>query len=391
MSDDSPMTPPWMTTQHQQYQPRKVSEEDMYQNHHHAQTTTTTTNTTGTTNSRTDADNRDESSSSSSDDDCGQPISLSLSSVSTTSSSNAPTTNLKRRKPSACLTDLVQQEMKKSKTSSSGCAAVSPTVATSGHQGLYSSSRCCETTGNASPSGWWGHFTTTTDDDSYAHEFEEDEGSGEGVTGSVIHKVAHDEECWDFNAMTYATSFIPIQERPHHIHHRRQHYSTPNSTSGTTLNHNHNVRPSGAMMNTLSPHGGGNSSNCSHNTHTSWRMALTANSLNPISRNTDYDHHNHPYMYHMNTNPTSMKRYNIVPLSTSSSHPRSSNDRFRRHQSSTNDAEQLQSSFSFDEFILACPNDYDDDRRSTGNCEVHHYDTDGNIDMTTQQMSVLGL
>lgn len=385
-SCDSPLTPPWNTIPHHHHhqQQRKVSEEDMYQNHR--------TQTSSCVH-RNDIDTHDVSSSFSSSSDYDFETPKSLSSVSTASSSTSFTTNLKRRKPSVCLTDLVQSEQEENKKKSAR-ATVSPTMTSLNHcnlqtndqspppsQGVTSSH--CET-GGTSLSGWWGQFTTMTNEDSiFAHDLE-DEGDEE----EEERHFSQSDDNWDYNTMANATSFIPIQQRPNptpNHHHHRQYY---NSTySSPCANH---MQSYGGATTNISPsfsHSSTGSGNSRHNTKTSWRMALTATSLTPKSRNSDYDHHNHPYIYNKNT--STMKRQHIISLSTFSSQPHSSIDRFRHNKNHSTDSEQqrMQSSISssslFDEFILTCPSDrvYDD----------KHGNTDGSIDVATQRMSVLGL
>jgi hypothetical protein len=401
----SPLTPPWNTTPHhhqqqQHQQQRKVSEEDMYQNHRdRTQTSSSTSRSSVDTHDVSSSFSMSSSSSSSSDYDFETP--KSLSSVSTALSSTSFTTNLKRRKPSVCLTDLLQPEPEEKNKNTSARAIVSPTMTSLNHfchrptndappqpppqHPNVTSSRY--ETGGSSASAWWGQFTTMTNEDSFfVNDLEEhDEEEARHFSQS--------DDSWDYNTVANTTSFIPIQQRPnptsnHHYHHR-QHYNSTYSSPCT----NHMQSYGGATTN-ISPslsHCSTGSGNSSHNTKTSWRMALTATSLTPKSRNSDYDHHNHPYIYKKNTYPT-MKRQHIISLSTISSHPHSSIDRFRHNKNHSTDSEQqpMQSTISssssslFDEFILTCPTSdrcYDD----------QHCNTDGSIDVATQRMSVLGL
>ena len=323
----SPMTPPWDT-----YQQRTVSEEDMCQKH------------ATTIGSRKEDESRDGcSSSSSSENDCDQQrISHSLSSVSSASSSTTLTTNLKRRKPSVCLTDLVQPE---NKVSTACIAAVSPIMTNLNHCANMRSIGA-----GTSPTGWWGHFTTTASgDDCFAIELDDEERK-DGILNVVP---LHEEEIWDYVAMAHATSFIPLQ-RPYR--HNRGYY--------TNIQANSHINPSLGDS-------GSNST-----TTTSWRVALTSSY--------------HPYI-NKNRYPM-VKRQSIRPLS--STFQRSLDDRCTKNSSAIHPEQQRQhpppilqsssslsaSSSSFDEFILVCPRNHSDDSQ-----------TECNMDIATQRMSVLGL
>lgn len=334
LSSYSPVTQ-WDTPEQHQQQQRKVSEEDMYQNHHTC------------AGSSIDNENRNGSNSGC---DCDQLLSHSLSSVSSSSSSNTSTATLTRRKPSVCLTDLVQNEK------DSLCAAISPIMTSVNQrdqriidvrQDLFSI-RPCEV-GGSPPSEWWGHFTSTANDDSFANEVDDPED---------IMFPPH-EDCWDYNTMAHATSFIPIKQRPNHCNYYTTHSSTYNSQPYVSVV---NVSPS-------SMSGG-----------TSWRVALWSTNLNTKSKNMHFDQHNHPYKKSF---PTMTRQTIISRSSVSSQQP--SIDRCGNHSIDSDEQQQsiglqLQSSSSsssFDEFILTCPNNFSN--------------TDSSMDIATQRMSGLGL
>ena len=382
----SPMTPPplWDTPpQHTPHQ-RKVSEEDMHRHHRTPRETNTTSSSIGIE-YRYD-EQHDVSRSSE-----VESISHSLSAASTRSysSSSSFTSNLKRRKPSVCLTDLVQQQqVQQPETKESSYAAISPILTSLNHcegrvpvctndqkqpqQELQLTSRT--EMGESSPSsGWWGHFTTN--DDSYVHEFEEDDDDGR----DFVMVSQNEDNCWDFNTMAHATSFIPIQ--PRHNHHRHYYLSTYSSMDSN----DHHFRSMSTCRSS------------SRNNHTtSWRMALTSSSLTPKSRNSDYDHHNHPYLHQKTGTFPVMKqqplqRPTMISLSTVSSQLRPSFDRFRHPNDNNTNSEPpppqpigrtlLPSVSSFDEFILTCPSDR----------HMDHHSTESSIDIATVRMSVLGL
>ena len=273
-----------------------------------------------------------------SENDCDQQrISHSLSSMSSASSSTTLTTNLKRRKPSVCLTDLVQPE---NKESTACIAAVSPIMTNLNH--------CANMRTDTSPTGWWGHFTTTASgDDCCAIELD-DEEQKDGILNVVP---LHEEEIWDYVAMAHATSFIPLQRPYRHSH---GYYTNIQASSH------------------INPSLGDSGSNST--TTTSWRVALTSSY--------------HPYI-NKNRYPM-MKRQSIRPLS--STFQRSLDDRCTKNSSAIHPEQQRQhpppilqssssaSSSSFDEFILVCPRNHSDDSQ-----------TECNMDIATQRMSVLGL
>ena len=329
LSSYSPMTPPWDTSaqQDKHQQKRKVSDEDMYQNHRTSM------------GSSIDTENRDTTSSNSSISGYDGDIHL----PSSSSSSSASTTTLKRRKPSVCLTDLVQHGKR------TVCAAISPNSTSIDHR-----DKLISDIGGSSPSECWGHFTTTTNEDSFAIEVDDQ-------NDDAPYTFLLNEDCWDYNAMAHATSFVPIKQRPYHANIYTAHSSTYRNQSSY-----------GSVV---------NASPCTLNGGTSWRVALSS-TINHYSRsrNTQFDHHNHPYR-NANCFPTTTRQKIISSVSQQPSMNRFNNECDEQQQESL--SRQLQSSSSsssFNEFILTVPQNFRGEKN-----------TDNSMDIATQRMSVLGL